>query len=150
MQAIEQTPQLASASKITPITIVEAIAEADTSAEDANLESTLSGIDKMLSDMAAEETTAAAEKVMAIVPVKGKKDCQCCFRRKGLRPSEPGRSRVIRGRKERATRIWDILWLPVRSYALWWNRRRGLRMYSRPRRGKDNRHSIEECRFPEA
>jgi hypothetical protein len=67
MQAIERTPQLASASKITPITIVEAIAE------DANLESTLSGIDKMLSDMATEETTAAAEKVMATVHVKGKK-----------------------------------------------------------------------------
>jgi hypothetical protein len=31
------------------------------------------GIDKMLSDMAAEETVATVEKVMAIVPDKGKK-----------------------------------------------------------------------------
>jgi hypothetical protein len=79
MQAIERTPPLASASKITPIASAEAIIEADNSAEAAaateaaNLESTLSGIDKMLSDMAAEETAAAAEKVMATVPDKGKK-----------------------------------------------------------------------------
>lgn len=29
-----------------------------------------------------------------------------------------------------------VLWLLARSYALWWNRRRGLRMHSRPREGK--------------
>jgi hypothetical protein len=65
MQAIEWTPPSASASKITPIASAEAFAEANTSAETAaaeaaNLESTLSGIDKMLSDMAAEEMAAAA------------------------------------------------------------------------------------------
>jgi hypothetical protein len=58
MQAIEETPSPASASKMTPA------AEADTSAEAAaaeatNLESTLSAIDKVLLDMAAEETVAA-------------------------------------------------------------------------------------------
>jgi L-lactate utilization protein LutC len=79
MQAIERTPLLASASKIAPITSVEATAEADTSAkavaaaEAANLESTLLGIDKLLSDMAAEETAMATEKVMVVVPDKGKK-----------------------------------------------------------------------------
>jgi hypothetical protein len=79
MQAIERTPPSASTSKITPIASVEAAAEANTSAEAtaaaeaANLESTLSGIDKMLLDMAAEETDAAAEKTMATVPGKGKK-----------------------------------------------------------------------------
>jgi hypothetical protein len=73
MQAIERTPPLASASKIAPIISAEATAEADTSAEAANLESTLSWIDKILSDMAAEEATTAAEKVMAAVPDKGKK-----------------------------------------------------------------------------
>jgi hypothetical protein len=75
MQAIERTPPSASASKITPIASAEAVAEADASAEAAatNLESTLSGIDKQLSDMAAEETAAAVEKVMATVPDKGKK-----------------------------------------------------------------------------
>jgi hypothetical protein len=54
MQAIEETLPPASASKMTPA------AEADTSAEAAtakatNLESTLSAIDKMLLDIAAEE-----------------------------------------------------------------------------------------------
>jgi hypothetical protein len=79
MQAIERTPTLASASKIAPIASAEAAAEADTSAEATaaaeaiNLESTLSGIDKHLLDMAAEETVAAVEKVMAAVPDKGKK-----------------------------------------------------------------------------
>jgi hypothetical protein len=80
MQAIERTPPLASASKITPIASAEAIAEADTSAEAAatakaaNLDSTLSGIKKITLDMAVEETVAAAEMVMATVPNKGKKN----------------------------------------------------------------------------
>jgi hypothetical protein len=81
MQAIERMPPSASASKITPIASAEAVAKANTSAEAAaaaaaeasNLESTLSGIDKMLSDMAAKETAVAAEKAMATVPGKGKK-----------------------------------------------------------------------------
>jgi hypothetical protein len=78
MQAIERTPPLASASKITPIASAEATAEANTSAEAiaateaANLESTLSGFDKLLLDMAAEETAAAAEEVMATMPDKEK------------------------------------------------------------------------------
>jgi hypothetical protein len=41
-------------------------------AEATNLESTLSAIDKMLLDIAAEETAAATEEVMAAVPEKGK------------------------------------------------------------------------------
>jgi hypothetical protein len=79
MQAIERTPPSASASKITPIASAEAVAEANTSveaaaaAEAANLESTLYGIDKMLLDMAAKETTTTAEKAMATVSGKGKK-----------------------------------------------------------------------------
>jgi hypothetical protein len=78
MQAIEWTPPLASASKIVPVASAEATAEAESSAEaaavaEANLASTLSGIDKLLSDMAAEETAAAAEKVMVAVPDKVKK-----------------------------------------------------------------------------
>jgi hypothetical protein len=73
MQAIERTSPPASASKITPISSAEAIAEAAAAAEAANLESTLSRIDKILSDIAAEETAAAVEKVMATVPDKGKK-----------------------------------------------------------------------------
>jgi hypothetical protein len=41
-------------------------------AKDANLESTLSDIDKILLDMAAEEAAAAAEETMATVPGKEK------------------------------------------------------------------------------
>jgi hypothetical protein len=79
MQAIERTPPSASTPKITPIASVEAIVEANTSAEvaaaaeAANLESTLSGIDKMLLNIAVEETATAVEEVMATVPDKGKK-----------------------------------------------------------------------------
>jgi hypothetical protein len=79
MQAIERTPPSASASKITPIASVEATTEANTSVEAAaaaeatNLESTLSRIDKLLLDMATEETAAAAEEVMATVPDKGRR-----------------------------------------------------------------------------
>jgi hypothetical protein len=79
MQAIERTQPLASASKITPVASTEVVAKAKTSAEAAaateaaNLESTLSGIDKLLLNMAAKETAAAAEMAMAIVPGKGKK-----------------------------------------------------------------------------
>jgi hypothetical protein len=71
MQAIEETPPPASASKMTPT------AEADTSAEVAaveatNLESTLSAIDKVLLDLATEETAATTEEVLAAMPEKGK------------------------------------------------------------------------------
>ena len=70
MQAIEETPLPASSSKMTPaaeaVTFVEATAAGAT-----NLESTLSDIDKVLSDMAAEEAAAATE-VMAAAPEKGK------------------------------------------------------------------------------
>jgi hypothetical protein len=79
MQAIEKTPPSASVSKIAPTASIEATSEANTSTEAAavieaaNLEATLSGIDKLLLYMAKEETVAAAEQVMAPVPDKGKK-----------------------------------------------------------------------------
>jgi hypothetical protein len=83
MQAIEETPPLASASKMTPA------AEADTStevavAEASNLESTLSAIEKMLLDIAAEETVAATEEVMAAVPEKGKEITEGTLEEKGF------------------------------------------------------------------
>jgi hypothetical protein len=79
MQAIERTAPSASASKITPLASakatveVNAFAKAAAAAEATNLESTLSGIDKLLLNMAVEETATAAEEVMAIVPDKRKK-----------------------------------------------------------------------------
>jgi hypothetical protein len=71
MQAIEETPPPASASKITPATEVATVVEA-APAEATNLESTLSDIDRILLDMAAEEAAAAAKKTLATVPGKGK------------------------------------------------------------------------------
>jgi hypothetical protein len=70
MQAIEETPPPASASKMTPATKADTFAEA-AATEATNLESTLSAIDKVLLDMAAEETVVAIEEVMAEVPEKG-------------------------------------------------------------------------------
>jgi hypothetical protein len=126
MQAIERTPPSASASKITPIASAEADVEANTSAEAAaaaeaaNLESTLSGIDKMLSDMAAEETAAAAEKVMATVPDKGKKIVDSALEEKDFDLRNLVGQELSEAKKELG--IWYILWLPARGYALWWNR----------------------------
>jgi hypothetical protein len=71
MQAIEETPPLASASKMTPAAEEDTSAEA-AAAEATNLESTLSAIDKVLLDMVAEKAAAATEEVMAAVPEKGK------------------------------------------------------------------------------
>jgi hypothetical protein len=69
MQAIERTPPSASAGKM----ITAASAEAEAAAEAAKLATTMSGIDKLISDMVAEETAVAAEESMAAVPDKGKK-----------------------------------------------------------------------------
>jgi hypothetical protein len=70
MQAIEEMPPPASPSKMTPA--AEAVTSAEAAAAEAtNLESSLSAIDKVLLDMAAEETAAAIEEAMAAVPEKG-------------------------------------------------------------------------------
>jgi hypothetical protein len=79
-EAIEETPRPAltlKAPAFESVTATEAVpTEATTAeaepAEDANLESTLSNIDKILLDMAAEEAATATEEVMATVPEKEK------------------------------------------------------------------------------
>jgi hypothetical protein len=68
MEAIEQTPPSAPATAEANIS-----AEAAAATEATNLEVTLSGIDKLILGMPTEETAAAAEEVMALVPDKGKK-----------------------------------------------------------------------------
>jgi hypothetical protein len=55
-----------------------------TAAEATNLESTLSAIDKVLLDMAAEETAVATEEVMATVPKKGKEIAKDTSEEKGF------------------------------------------------------------------
>jgi hypothetical protein len=74
-EAIEETPPPASASKAPAIESATATKAAPTeaaTAKDANLESALSDIDKILLDMAAEEATTAAEETMATVLGKEK------------------------------------------------------------------------------
>jgi hypothetical protein len=77
MQAIEKTSSAALASKMTPA------AEAG-AAKATNLESTLSVIDKVLLDMAAEETVAATEEALAAVPQKGKETAEDTLEEKGF------------------------------------------------------------------
>jgi hypothetical protein len=90
MQAIEKTPPPVSASKIAPTASAEATAEANTSpeaataTEAANLEATLSAIDKMILGMPTEETSVAAEQVMAPVPDKGKGIADAASEEKGF------------------------------------------------------------------
>ena len=127
MQAIERTPPLASASRIVPPASAEATAEAAAAAEAAdaveaaNLASTLSGIDKILSDMAAEEIVATAEKVMATVPDKGKKIVDAASEEKDFDLRNLVGQKLSKAKK-RSNRSMGYMWLPARSYALWWNR----------------------------
>jgi hypothetical protein len=80
VEVIEQTLPLASASKTPAIESTAATEAAPTEAEsakgeiaeDVNLEATLSEIDIMLLDAAAEETAAAAEEIPGTVAGKGK------------------------------------------------------------------------------
>jgi hypothetical protein len=79
-EVIEETPPPASASKApaiesataTEAAPTEAAAAEAATAKDAHLERTLSNIDKILLDMAAEEAAAAAEETMATGPEKEK------------------------------------------------------------------------------
>jgi hypothetical protein len=68
---------------MTPAAEVVASTEAAT-AEATNLESTLSAIDKVLLDLAAEETAAAAEDVLVAVSEKGKEIAEDISEEKGF------------------------------------------------------------------
>jgi hypothetical protein len=80
VEVIEQTPPLASASKTPAIESTAAVEAAPTeaksdeaeTAEDVNLEATLSEIDTMLLDAAVEEAAATAEEILGTVAGKGK------------------------------------------------------------------------------
>jgi hypothetical protein len=79
MEAIERTTPSAPTSAEVNIS-----AEAAAATEAANLEATLSGIDKLILGMPTEETTAAAEQVMTLVPDKGKKIADAASKEKGF------------------------------------------------------------------
>jgi hypothetical protein len=69
MQAIERTPPSASTTKI----VDAAGVETDAATEAEKLATTMSGIDKLISDMVVVETVVSVEESMAAVPDKGKK-----------------------------------------------------------------------------
>jgi hypothetical protein len=74
-EAIEETPWPASAPKTPAVestTAAEAAPTEAATADDANLESALSNIDKILLNMAAEEAAAATKETMATMPEKEK------------------------------------------------------------------------------
>jgi hypothetical protein len=75
IDAIEETPPSASASKTPAVEAAptEATTAEAAAAEATNLEGVFSDIDKMILDMATEETIATAEATLAIVPGKGEK-----------------------------------------------------------------------------
>jgi hypothetical protein len=84
IEAIEETPPPASASKTPAVESATAAEAAPTEAgtaeagtvEAANLESTLSDIDKMLLNIAAEEAATTAEETLATVPRKEKEKAE--------------------------------------------------------------------------
>ena len=84
VEVIEQTPPLASASKTPAIESTAAAEAASTevesakaeTAEDVNLDATLSEIDTMLLDAAAEEAAAAAEEILGTGAGKGKEKAE--------------------------------------------------------------------------
>jgi hypothetical protein len=80
MQAIERTPPSASAPKM----VTAASAEIEATAEVAKLATTMSGIDKLISNMVAEETVVTAEENMVVVPDKGKKLLKLLWEKKVL------------------------------------------------------------------
>jgi hypothetical protein len=93
IEAIEETPPSASASKITLAAEVAASVEAApteaataeaTTAEETNLKRTLSDIYRMLLDMATEEVVASTKETLAIVPKKGKEIAKDTSEEKGF------------------------------------------------------------------
>jgi hypothetical protein len=119
MQAIERTSPLASASKMVPDTSAkgETAAEVEAATEDANLVSTMSGIDKLISDMVAKETAATVEKNMAATPDKGKEIVDASSKEKDFDLRHLGSQELSKAERG-AKRIWQILWLPARIHAL--------------------------------
>ena len=60
------------------------VSAASAEAEAAKIATTMSGIDKLISDMVVEETVVTAEENMAVVPDKGKKVVDTSLGEKGF------------------------------------------------------------------
>jgi hypothetical protein len=134
MQAIERTPPSASAPKMVTASSVEA--------EAAKLVSTMLGIDKLMSNIVAEGTAVAAEESMAAVPDKGKK-LLILLRERDFDLRHLSGQELSEADKEELKEYGILCGYQPGSMLFggggWW---RNFRMYSRPCRGKNNRHSV--------
>jgi hypothetical protein len=124
MQAIERTPLLASASKITPIASAEATTE-------ANISPKLQLLPKPPTSRVhymgwincswiwlRKKQLRLQRRSWPQCLTKERRLSMLLRRKKRLRPSEPGRARIIRGRKEGATGVWYCWGLVLKYYEL--------------------------------
>jgi hypothetical protein len=125
-EAIEETPPPASASKTPAVESATAAEAAPTEAisaegattEDANLESTLSNIDKILLDMAAEEVATAAEETMATVPGKEKEIAEDTSEEENFNFQNLIGQELSKAEKEELRDYANILRVSARGHAL--------------------------------
>jgi hypothetical protein len=101
MNAIKLTPPPASASRMMPVASTEAeiTTEAETAIEAVNLMSIMLGIDKLISDMVAEEEVATTEEIMAAVPGKDKEVADTSSKGKEFDLRHLGAKNCLRQRK---------------------------------------------------
>jgi hypothetical protein len=157
VEVIKQTPPLASASKTPAIESTAAAEAAATEAEsaeaetadDVNLDATLSEIDTMLLDAAAEEAAAAVEKIPGTVAGKGKEKAEDILEEEDFNFQDILRQELSKAEKRRIERVCYILRVQTRCGTLRGSQRRKLRMPSGPHWGEGCRHSIKECWLPE-
>jgi hypothetical protein len=83
---------------VVPAASAEAVAEATTEA--AKLVSIMSGINKLISDLVAEETVATAEENMAAVPDKGKEFVDALLEEKDFDLRHQGGQELSKAGKE--------------------------------------------------
>jgi hypothetical protein len=156
MQAIEKMPPSALVSKIAPTASAEAAAEenisaeATTAAEAANLESILSGIDKLILDMPTKETVAAIEQVMAPVPDKGKKIANAASEEKDFELRNLVGQELFEAEKKELQEYDISCGYQPGAMLFGGIDEEALGCVHDCTRGQGNRHSIKECRFSKA
>jgi hypothetical protein len=152
IEAIEETPPHASASKTPAVESATAAEGAPTEAkttEAMNLESTLSDIDKMLLNMAAEEAATTAEETLATVPREEKEKAEDTSEEKVFNFQNIIGQELTEAEKEE-----------LKDYAISCGYKPGALLFGgiddeslgcpRPNRSEGYQYSVEEYWFPEA
>jgi hypothetical protein len=147
MQAIEWTPPSASAAKTVTAAGAEAKAKAAVEAKDVGeAEATISDIDRLISDVIKDVTIED----MATDPGKEREIDTDPPGGKDFDLRHLGGQELSEEEKSELQEFSLSCGYQPGSFALrrgWWG---DLRMYSRPRRGEDSQHFIEECWLSEA